>query len=192
MDGLQSNEFWHNAYFKDNNGRMYFGGQNGFNAFYPDSIKVSYFLPQVVFTGLKIFNKSVKINEKLNGDIIISKSINQTSEIVLSYKNNAFTLEFAALHYAQPKKNYYAYKMEGYDQNWNYVGNKREATYTNLNPGKYTFRVKASNNDGIWNEKGTAIEITILPPWWKTIWFRILLVTCLILLVTVSFYAKIT
>ena len=117
-DGLQSNEFWHNAYFKDQNGRIYFGGNHGFNAFYPDSIKPNPFPPQIAFTDLKLFYKSVNIGEKTNNNIILSKSINETSEIVLSHRNNIFSIEFAALQYAQPDKNKYAYKMEGFDKEW--------------------------------------------------------------------------
>jgi len=175
-DGLQSNEFGHNAYFKDQNGRMYFGGSNGISAFYPDSIKPNPFRPKIVFTDIKLFNKSVQIDEKINGDIIISKSINYTSEIILSHKNNVFTLVFAALHYSKPEKNQYAFILEGFEKDWNYVGNKQEATYTNLSPGNYTFRVKASNNDGIWNEKGVSIKLTVLPPWWSTWWFRTIMI----------------
>ena len=92
---------------------------------------------------------------------------------MLSYKNNIITFQFAALHYAQPSLNEYAYYLEGFEDDWNYAGNKREAKYTNLNPGEYTFRVKASNNDGIWNENGVSLRIIIRPPWWKTLFFRI-------------------
>jgi len=182
-DGLQSNEFWHNAYFKDQNGRIYFGGQNGFNAFYPDSIKADSLLPNVVITNIKLFNKSVEIGEKINGDVIIPKSINHTSEITLSHKNNVLTIEFAALHYTQPDKNSYAYKMEGFDKEWNYIGNKREVTYTNLDPGTYILRVRGSNNDGIWNEKGASLKIIITPPFWKTLWFRFFIMVLTILAV---------
>lgn len=189
-DGLQSNEFWHNAYFKDQDGRMYVGGQNGFNAFWPDSIQTNRFLPDVVFTELKIFNTPVNIGERFHGDVILSKSINHTSSITLSYENNAFTLGFAALHFIQPKKNQYAFKLEGYDADWNYVKNKREATYTNLNPGRYRFMVKASNNDGIWNNKASSIEIIILPPWWRSAWFRTIVLVFLILSVVAIIYIR--
>ena len=179
-DGLQSNEFGHNSYFKDQNGRMYFGGNKGFNAFYPDEIKPNTILPNIVFTDLKLFNKSVGIGEKINGDIIISKSLNDISEIMLSYANNIFTLEFSALHYTQTEKNQYAFKLEGFEKDWNYVGTQRTATYTNLDPGKYVFRVKGSNNDGLWNEEGISIPIVIIPPYWKTLWFRLMLIVAFI------------
>ncbi len=173
-DGLQSNEFWHNAYFKDMNGKMYFGGQNGFNAFYPDSIKENPFKPIVKITEIKLFNKSVKMGQSVNGDVILSKPLSETTEIELSYKNNVVTFNFVALHYARPENIEYAYKMDNFDQEWNYVDNKRDATYTNMDAGEYIFRVKATNNDGIWNETGTFLKIVVTPPYWKTWLFRII------------------
>ncbi|MES1222534.1 MAG: triple tyrosine motif-containing protein, partial [Bacteroidota bacterium] len=103
---------------------------------------------------------------------LLRQSISQTKELTLSYKQSVFTFEFAALNFILPGKNQYAYKLEGFDQDWNYVGTKRSATYTNLNPGEYVFRVKASNNDGLWNEQGTSIKVIITPPFWQTWWFR--------------------
>ncbi len=179
-DGLQSNEFRHNAYFINTEGKIFFGGQNGFNAFYPDRIKPNAILPTVVLTDFKIDNKSINIGQIVDNQVIISKPIYETSSIVLSYKSNIITFEFSALHYTMPSKNQYAYYLEGFDNGWNYVENKRTATYTNLEPGEYIFRVKASNSDGIWNEEGTSIKIEIIPPWWKTIWFRILLIVSII------------
>jgi signal transduction histidine kinase/ligand-binding sensor domain-containing protein len=173
-DGLQGNEFWHNSYFKDLSGKMYFGGNNGFNSFYPDSIKLNQILPKIVFTSLKIFNQEVEIGKKVNGYVVLNQSINNSPEIVLSHKNDAFTIEFAALHFVKPGRNNYAYKLDGFDEEWNYVGNKHEATYTNLDPGEYTFFVIASNNDGVWNKKGSSIKIIVLPPWWMTWWFRVI------------------
>lgn len=173
FDGLQSNEFWHNSYFKDKNGKIFFGGQNGFNAFDPPEIKENPFKPRVIISDLKISNKSVKINEKRNNQIIISKPIYETKEITLLPKNNAFTLEFAALHYAQPEKNKYMCYLEGFDKSWNYLDNSRSVTYTNLDPGKYIFRLKASNNDNIWSTEETVLNIRIIPPWWKTWFFKI-------------------
>ncbi len=178
-DGLLNTEYSRNANFKNENGKIYLGGHNGYDTFYPDSIKDNPFIPDVAITNLKLFTKPVKIEEKINGSIILSKSISETSEIRLSYKNKVITLEFAALHFAQPQQNQYAYILEGFDHQWNYEGNKTQATYTNLNPGEYIFRVKASNNDGVWNEKGTSLKITVIPPFWKTWWFRIILFLCI-------------
>jgi len=191
-DGLQSDEFWHNAYFKDKNGRIYFGGQNGFNAFYPDSIKANPFLPNVVITDIKLFNKSVEIGKEINGDVIISKSISETSQIVLSHKNNILSLEFVAMHYTQPDENRYAYKMEGFDKAW--IGtsaDRRFTTYTNLDPGKYIFRVKGSNSDGIWNEEGTSLKIIITPPFWQTIWFRFFMIALIILAIYTIHFVRV-
>jgi len=186
-DGLQSNEFWHNAYFKNADGMLFFGGQNGFNAFYPEKIKENPFLPSVVITDLKLFNKSVKIGEKINNQLVLTKPINETDKLILSYKNNIITLEYAALHYAKPLKNKYAYFLEGFEDKWNYVENQRSVTYTNLDPGKYTFRLKASNNDNIWSDKEMALQIIITPPWWNTWLFKIFSLL-LILIIIYSFF----
>ena len=180
-DGLQSNQFTLGAFCKGNNGEMFFGGIQGFNRFYPDSIRDNTIAPQIALTGFKIFNESVSYNfspfeedaASAAGDVApLQTHISETKEITLSYKQNVLTFEFAALHYAAPEKNQYAYKMEGFDEDWVYSGNKREATYTNLDPGEYIFRVKGSNNDDIWNEAGTSLKIIIMPPFWQTWWFR--------------------
>jgi len=164
-DGLQSWEFNSTVAFKSKDGRMFFGGANGFNAFYPDQIKDNPYLPPVVVTDFKIFNQSLSIGD----ESVMQKSIFESNEITLSYKELVFTLEFAALNYISPEKNRYAYKMEGFDEDWRYVGSgRRFATYTHLDPGVYKFRVKAANNDGLWNEKETVVTIVITPPWWKT------------------------
>ena len=172
QDGLQGNEFFHGACYKTRDGEMYFGGHNGYNSFYPDSIKDNDYIPPVVITDFQIFNQQVKAGGK---ESPLQKHINETKELTLSYKESVFSFEFAALNYAHPDKNQYAYMLEGFDKEWNYVGNKRTATYTNLNPGNYTFRVKASNNDGIWNEEGTSLALIITPPYWQSWWFRAVL-----------------
>ncbi|MBB6002756.1 hybrid sensor histidine kinase/response regulator [Arcicella rosea] len=168
-DGLQGNEFKPRSACQTKNGEMYFGGPNGVNAFYPDSIRYNTFLPPVFVTDFQIFNKSVIPREK---DSPLSTHINYTKEIVLDYKQSFFSFEFTALNYILPQKNGYAYKLEGFDTDWNYIGNRHRASYTNLDPGKYVFRVKASNNDGLWNEEGNSISIEILPPYWATWWFK--------------------
>jgi PAS domain S-box-containing protein len=160
-DGLQGNEFdGVKAYLKTKDGEMFFGGLNGFNAFYPEQVKDNPHIPPIVITDFKIFDKSVKLDS----------AISEAKEIKLSYKANFFGFEFAALDYTNPKKNQYAYKLEGFDKDWIYSGSRRYATYTNLDGGAYTFRVKGSNNDGVWNEEGTSIKIIITPPPWKTWW----------------------
>ncbi len=162
-DGLQSNEFNQYAYHQGRSGRMYFGGVNGFNEFFPDSIRDNPYTPPVVITSFKKFNKAVAL------DTVLS----EMHSITMDYTDNFFSFEFAALNYSISEKNRYMYMMEGFDKDWIDAETKREATYTNLDGKTYTFRVKASNNDGVWNEVGTAITVVIRPPWWKTWWFRL-------------------
>ena len=178
-DGLQDNEFNQGAYLKSKSGEFYFGGINGFNVFHPDSIHDNLHMPQIVITDFQLFNKSVPVGfDKATNRTILNKSITDTKKIELRYVDNTFSFEFAALDYTNPIKNKYAYKMEGLDDKWIYTNaSRRFATYTNLVPGEYTFRVKGSNNDGIWNEEGTSISIIIFPPWWKTTWAYMLYVT---------------
>ncbi|HEY9122795.1 MAG TPA: methyl-accepting chemotaxis protein, partial [Bacteroidales bacterium] len=171
--------FWHNASYINSEGRIFFGGSNGFNAFYPDKIKANEFLPAVVITNIEIVNKPIKPGEEINGEVVISKPIYMTPSISLSHKNNMITLAFAGLHYAKPSSIKYAYYLENFDKEWIYT-DKRTVTYTNLDPGTYTFRVKATNNDGRWNEEGTSLIIEVRPPWWATIWFRILAIASII------------
>lgn len=177
-DGLQGLEFEANAYLKTKDGEMYFGGINGFNSFYPGNIKINKFIPPVYITDFLVFNKKItagEANSPLENDISLTK------EIRLSYKQSTFSFSFAALNFTAPENNQYAYKLEGLDKDWNYVGRERKAGYTNIGPGEYTFRVKASNNDGVWNEEGAAVRIIIAPPFWKTGWFTFLMVVFVIL-----------
>ncbi|HEX2963157.1 MAG TPA: two-component regulator propeller domain-containing protein [Ignavibacteriales bacterium] len=181
-DGLQSYQFNGGAFFKNSSGEMFFGGINGLNSFYPDSVKDNRVIPPIVITNFLIFNKPVKPGE----DSPLKKSVTETSEIKLDYNQSVFSFEFAALHYSNPTENQYAYKLEGFDKNWNYSKTRRFATYTNLDPGTYTFRVIGSNSDGVWNNYGTSLKIIIAPPYWKTWWFIslcFLLVFCIIWLI---------
>ncbi len=175
--GLQSNEFEPNSCWKFKNGEMMFGGIKGFNIFHPDSIKNDLNLPTVVMTDFQILNKPVPIGKLLDGRTILEKTISECAKINLSYVDNVFSFGFAALHYASPNENLYAYMMEGFEKEWNYTdANRRFATYTNLPPGQYIFHVKASNNQGAWNESGTFLKILITPPFWETWWFRVVVV----------------
>ena len=170
-DGLQSNEFEElTAFCKSKTGELLFGGVNGFNIFFPDSIKDNTYIPPVYITDFYLFNKPVTIGyDSLSSRTILSKSIIICEEIELNYDDKVFSFEFAALDYHAPMKNKYAYKMEGFDKDWTFTDASRNlATYTNLNPGEYTFRVKGSNNDGVWNETGASLKIIILPPWYQT------------------------
>ncbi|WP_207429069.1 two-component regulator propeller domain-containing protein [Pedobacter sp. SYSU D00535] len=163
------NEFRLGAFFQNSKGEMFFGGAEGMVSFFPDRIRVNPVLPPVYITGFQIFNKPVLYSSPNSP---LRAEISETKEIVLSYDQSVFSFEFAALNFTGSEKNQYAYKMEGFDKDWSYVGAVRNATYTNLNPGEYVFRVKASNNDAVWNEAGASLRIVILPPFWMTWWFR--------------------
>ncbi len=165
-DGLQSNEFNQAAYHRGRSGRMYFGGAQGLNVFFPDQIRDNQYVPPVVLTKFLIFNQPVSVGHQS----LLPRAPAFTDEIHLSYKHNVFSFEFAALNFTFPEKNLYAYKMEGFDDDWVMAGHRRFATYTNLEAGVYVFRVKGSNNDGIWNEEGIALRIRVAPPPWKTWW----------------------
>ncbi len=183
-DGIQAYEFNSKSALRASDGKMYFGGVNGINVFDPSQIKDNKRIPPVVFADFRIFNQTVPISAKGSP---LPKHINELGELVLSYEHSVFSFDYSALNFTAPDKNQYAYMMEGFDREWNYVGDKRTATYTNLSPGQYTFRVKASNNDGIWNETGKSIRITIVPPYWQTWWFR-LLVVIFVIAMGVGFY----
>jgi signal transduction histidine kinase/ligand-binding sensor domain-containing protein/DNA-binding response OmpR family regulator len=175
-DGLQGLEFEANAYLKTKDGQIFFGGLNGFNSFYPDDIRNNSFIPPVYLTDFQIFNKKIVAGDENSP---LKTDITQVKKIRLSYKQSTFSFAFAALNYTASENNQYAYKLEGWDNDWIYAGNERKASYTNLSPGTYTFKVKASNNDGIWNENGPSIEIIITPPFWATWWFRTLMIVAI-------------
>ncbi|MGC1392384.1 MAG: two-component regulator propeller domain-containing protein [Bacteroidales bacterium] len=177
-DGLQSNQFFQQSFLKTRKGEIYFGGYNGFNSFFPDSLKDNDFIPPVYITDFQLFNKPVPT--ALPGSQF-QTHISEAKEITLNWNQSVFSFSFSAINYVHPEKNQYAYIMEGFEKNWNYTNaSRRYVTYTNLDPGKYTFRVKASNNDGVWNDKGVSLRIIILPPWWKTIWFKIIAIAAII------------
>lgn len=172
---LSNINFNPSCYYKFNNHCFLFGSTDGFVMFDPAVITTDTNAPRVVIADLKLFNKSVSINEKINGDIILKKSISDTKQMTLNYHNNQFTLDFTALHFSNPKENMYSYKMEGFDKDWIPTNSlQRSATYTNLNDGTYTFLVKASNYSGKWSGKPVELRIIILPPPWKS-WWAILL-----------------
>jgi PAS domain S-box-containing protein len=181
QDGLQSNEFNQGSYYKCRSGEMIFGGINGFNLFDPFNIMRNPHVPPILVTDFQVFNQSIPIG----ADSLLKKSITETTEIRLSHRHYVFSFQFVALDYFYPRANLYAYMMEGLDRDWNYVGTRRFATYTTLPPGNYTFRVKGSNNDGVWNDRGTAIRVIITPPYWQTWWFRGAVVFFLVLCVIV-------
>ena len=180
-DGLQSNEFNSNAFYVSRkSGEVFFGGVNGINSFFPRDIQDNPNIPSIYLTDFKIFNQSIPVKKSYISEtkdfqtkFRLDNAIYGTDEMVLSYKDSVISFEFAALEYSTPSKNQYAYKMQGFDQSWIYSGNRRFVTYTNLDPGVYWFKVKGSNDDGVWNDQGAQIKITVTPPWWKTWWFRV-------------------
>jgi len=188
FDGLQNRQFNLWSGLKTKRGELIFGGINGVSFFHPDSIQDNVTVPPIVITEFSIFNKPVPIGKQ---DSPLMTHISETKKITLSYKQSVISFEYAALNYINSEKNKYAYKMEGFEKDWNYVGNQRKATYTNLDPGKYVFRVIGSNNDGIWNEKGVSLQIIILPPWWKTLWFRLTIISAIIIIFISSFLSRI-
>ena len=183
-DGLQDNDFNNWAHFKDKTGRMYFGGVNGFNSFYPEEIITRPYKSQIAITDFNILHKPVAIGyDSLWDRIILEKSITETKQIELSYDENIITFEITPLEFHNPRRNLFTYKMEGFEKNWIYgSASNRRITYTNLDPGTYTFYAKGSNNEGVWNEAGTSLKIIIRPPWWATWWSYILYVFVFVLL----------
>ncbi len=159
-DGLQGLEFEAGACLETHSGEMLFGGTDGFNIFYPRDIQRNPFIPPVYITGFQVFGHGVPLTDTLQ----------------LSFRQSTFSFAFTALNYSVPENNQYAYMLEPFDKEWHYVGNEHKASYTNIDPGVYTFRVKASNNDGVWNDQGAWVRVVIAPPFWKTGWFVALVV----------------
>ncbi|MBL4623601.1 MAG: hypothetical protein JKY42_00395 [Flavobacteriales bacterium] len=168
-DGIQSDEFDNGAYYLNSKGEMYFGGINGISVFNPSEIDKNQYPPQMAFTNFKINNKNVAIGSRDFYQI----HLNHLNKLEMSYKINNFTFEFAALHYSFPEKNQYAYKMVGFDEDWNEVGNQRYAHYTNLSSGEYTLIVKGTNSDGLESDNVATLKLIITPPFWLTWWFWI-------------------
>ncbi len=175
LDGLQENEFNSNASYKSREGELFFGGVDGLNIFSPEQLVLNEQLPRVVLTDFKLNYKSVlnRPNSQLEQNITIA------DKVTLFPGDNNFSFEFVALNFTQSSKNSYAFKLEGADPTWNYVGKQNFAFYNNLEPGNYTFRVKAANNDGKWNEKGTSIDVVVQPTFFQTWYFKIGLVLLL-------------
>ncbi|MBN2365675.1 MAG: hypothetical protein JXL67_05880 [Calditrichaeota bacterium] len=165
-DGLQSNEFNGNAFYQNNKGEMFFGGINGFTVFLPEKVKKNNYIPPIVITSLKKYDEEIKIE----------KGINDIDHVEISYKDNFLSFEFAALDFTNPAKNKYSYQLLGFDKTWINSGTRRYASYTNLDGGTYIFKVRGSNNDGLWNNEGTSLKLIIHPPFWQTWWFKLLLI----------------
>ncbi|HMI01703.1 MAG TPA: two-component regulator propeller domain-containing protein [Pedobacter sp.] len=187
-DGLSGDDFNYNSFFKNKAGAIFFGGFNGLTYFFPDEIQKNNFRAPIVFTGLLLFNKPVDIGAP---DKLLAQDISFTKELLFKYDQNVFTIQFALLNYIKSKKNKYAYKLEGVNQQW-IETNTASAAYTNLPSGTYTLLVKGANNDGVWS-KPASIEIEILPPFWKTWWafcIYLIIVVVIIFLIIRFFYLR--
>lgn len=168
-DGLQGKQFNENAAYRTRRGELVFGGANGFTIFRPEQIGINTVRPRVVLTDFQLFNRSLKAGEAANGDVILDRSITVTDALQLHHDQNVFSIEFAALSYIHPEKNKYQYMLENFNKEWLTAdGKSRRVTFTNLDPGEYVFKVRASNNDGLWSDDNVALRISILPPFWKT------------------------
>lgn len=190
-DGLQGNEFTVAA-LKLPNGNLAFGGLNGISVFNPANVVQNKLTPKVYIVSLRLFNQVVPVSSnvtKNSSTFSLLVDIKDLKKLKLHYYQNVITFEFAALNYLNPAKNQYAYKLNGFDKDWVYCGNQHNVTYTNLNPGHYTLQVKATNNDGIWctPAQQARLEIIIMPPFWKTIWFRLLCIAVVVGLVVLYF-----
>ncbi|WP_183559945.1 hybrid sensor histidine kinase/response regulator transcription factor [Mucilaginibacter sp. SP1R1] len=170
-DGLQAGQFnVGSVVFDTRNKLMYFGGTKGLNIFDPQKVSQSNYKPKVMITGLQIFGKQIEVGAQDKNGTILPQAINETSQLVLQPDQSVFSIQYVSLNYAYPQKGDFAYKLEGLDKSWNYVGNQRSATYRYLEPGDYVFKVKASNQDNIWFDDYVTLKIKIMPPWYKTWW----------------------
>ncbi len=180
-DGIQGFEFNTGSMHYGKSGTMYFGGTEGLNAFKPEEIKGQTFIPPVCITGFKIFDQPVVFGK----NNLLKKPLIFTDTIHLDYHQSIFSISFSSLHFLSPGKNQYSFILENFENQWNRVGNIHFARYSNVPPGAYIFKVKGTNNDGIWNENPTQIVILIHPPYWKTLWFRILMIIIFLLAIYV-------
>lgn len=170
-DGIQDRKFTARAGYLRPNGELFFGGVNGFNHFFPAATQDNPYPPKTQLTGLRIFDKEVPID---GAESLLDQSMLLTHEIVLSHRQLAFSIEYLGVNYTQPEKNRYAYQLQGFEEEWNYVGNQRTATYTNLDPGRYTFLVKSANHNGAWEQTARSLSVVVLPAWWQTWWAQTL------------------
>ena len=168
-DGLENHNFFPQSSFRSSSGDLYFGSKDGFNSFSPTKISENPIKPPVYVTDFRLYNQEVKMFGE-DGKMVLSED--RLPVVTLEYFENMFSIGFVAINFTGPGKNQYAYKLEGFDDDW-IMGNarSRRATYTNIPPGEYMFKVKASNNTGLWNEEGAQLRIVIKPPFWRTKWF---------------------
>jgi len=189
-DGLQSNEFKSAKYFS-HTGQIYLGGVNGFNEFYPDHITSIAFNPPLLFTGFQIFNREVPVAQGDDSTSPLKNSIVYSDHITLSYKQSVITVDFASLNYVNKDKKQYSYILQGFDKQWHNLGLKNSVTYTNLDPGSYTLKVKGLNNEGVYSKNVATLDITVTPPFWKTWWFYTCIIASVAGLIVLVFYQRV-
>ncbi|MFM7023044.1 MAG: adenylate/guanylate cyclase domain-containing protein [Flavobacteriales bacterium] len=186
-DGLQSDEFNKGAFYKSKRGELYFGGINGFNVFFPEDVKPNKVPPKIALTALLLSNKLIEPGP----NSLLKKDINSLEYIEIPYVDNAITIRYSGLHFTSPENNQYSYILEGFMENWQDVGNKREVSFTNLDPGIYTFRVRAANSDGIKSNDVPSLKIIITPPFWMTWWFRTFIIAIVLAIVLGVYYSRV-
>lgn len=188
-DGLQATEFKKGA-LKSSDGKMYFGGPGGLNEFRPEEIKPGTFQPPLLLTSFEVFNKPVQITTDPSVPIRIPQSILAAEEIELAAESTVFSIHFASLNYTNPEHRQYRYKLDGFDKEWNEVSAEHSATYTNLDPGDYTFMVRGMNGEGTFSNETAKLRIRIIPPFWNTVWFKAFLAACVAFLVMLIFILR--
>lgn len=172
-DGLQDGEFKELAFCQSKDGTMYFGGNNGFSAFRPEEIRDLAFSPPMVITGFSVFNKEVNCFNSKEMGVELHHNISMVDEIIMTYKNSVFSIDFASLNFVSPEKKKYQYRLQGFENDWRSVGSQHSATFTNLDPGEYVFQVRGVDNQGLWMESPLELKLKIFPPFWRTLGFRI-------------------
>ncbi|MGL1886950.1 MAG: LuxR C-terminal-related transcriptional regulator [Reichenbachiella sp.] len=185
---IDDNSFNTGSFVKESNGKIILGGFKGLTTFNPKDLRKNDFVPPVYVTEFQIFNQEQK---PFKARSVLDTAISFVSSIDINYEQSVINFKYAALNFSESERNEFAYKLEGFDEDWNYVGNRRIATYTNLNPGSYTFKVKASNNHNIWNEEGKSIQLHVQPPFWKTLWFQGLSIILISILLVLLFRMRI-
>jgi ligand-binding sensor domain-containing protein/signal transduction histidine kinase len=187
-DGFQGNEFFERSIFRLKSGALLMGGVHGFSLVNPAKISENKIIPDVRITDLKIYNKKIR---PATFNSPLTENITETKSLTLRHDETFVTFSFAVMDFSAPAKNMYAYKMENFDRDWIYPGNKGEVTYTGLNPGSYLFRVIGSNNDGLWNTAGTSISITVLPPWWQALWLKLIIILLFVIILFSVYFNRI-
>ncbi|MBN1599788.1 MAG: hypothetical protein JW894_15950 [Bacteroidales bacterium] len=191
-DGLQGNKFNYNAYAVNARGEMLFGGNNGINVFYPESIKKDSSVPELVFTDFKLFNQSVSLEKAKGNNSLLKENLILVDTIFLNHNQSFITIEFAALCFSDAEDVRYKYRLESFDADWHSANSdRRDATYTNLDPGSYIFEVKATNGDGIWNDRIKSLYVIVNPAWYQTILFKIFIIGVIVYLLFLLYRIRI-